>query len=96
VKKRESGLQSSLTQQTTDTKLIQNECGKPNPTQIHATGEAIGFIPAPGDKRKPITVIGTNLLLQNSFCRLLCFRRRLFQHQRRFQLAKSSFKGCHR
>ncbi len=31
-----------------------------NPTQIHATGEAMGFIPAPGDKGKPITVIGTN------------------------------------
>src|SRR5687768_13805718 len=31
-----------------------------NPTQIRATGEAIGFIPAPGDKGKPITVIGTN------------------------------------
>ena len=27
---------------------------------IHATGEATGFIPAPGDKGKPITVIGTN------------------------------------
>jgi tRNA-splicing ligase RtcB (3'-phosphate/5'-hydroxy nucleic acid ligase) len=31
-----------------------------NPTQIHATGEATGFTPAPGDKGKPITVIGTN------------------------------------
>ena len=31
-----------------------------NPTQIHATGEATGFIPAPGDKGRPITVIGTN------------------------------------
>src|ERR1700760_4511349 len=31
-----------------------------NPIQIHATGEAMGFIPAPGDKGKPITVIGTN------------------------------------
>ena len=31
-----------------------------NPTQIHPTGEATGFIPAPGDKGKPITVIGTN------------------------------------
>ncbi len=31
-----------------------------NPTQIHATSEATGFIPAPGDKGKPITVIGTN------------------------------------
>src|SRR3977135_4104254 len=30
-----------------------------NPTQIHATGEATGFIPAPGDKGKPINVIGT-------------------------------------
>jgi tRNA-splicing ligase RtcB (3'-phosphate/5'-hydroxy nucleic acid ligase) len=31
-----------------------------NPTQIHATDEATGFIPAPGDKGRPITVIGTN------------------------------------
>ncbi len=31
-----------------------------NLTQIHAMGEATGFIPAPGDKGKPITVIGTN------------------------------------
>src|SRR5436190_17545594 len=31
-----------------------------NPTQIHATGEATGFIPVAGDKGKPITVIGTN------------------------------------
>ena len=31
-----------------------------NPNQIHATGEATGFIPAPGDKGNPITVIGTN------------------------------------
>src|SRR5690242_20581237 len=31
-----------------------------NPIQIHATGEAMGFMPAPGDKGKPITVIGTN------------------------------------
>src|SRR5678815_1006513 len=31
-----------------------------NPTQIRATGEATGFLPAPGDKGKPITVIGTN------------------------------------
>jgi len=30
------------------------------PIQIHATGEAMGFIPAPGDHGKPITVIGTN------------------------------------
>lgn len=29
-------------------------------TQIHPTGEATGFIPLPGDKGKPITVIGTN------------------------------------
>ena len=33
-----------------------------NPTQIHATGEATGFIPAPGDKGKPITVIGTEAI----------------------------------
>lgn len=31
-----------------------------NPTQIHAMAEATGFIPAPGDKGKPITVLGTN------------------------------------
>src|SRR6187549_3839287 len=31
-----------------------------DPIQIHATGAATGFIPAPGDKGKPITVIGTN------------------------------------
>ncbi len=31
-----------------------------NPTQIHAPGEATGFIAAPGDHGKPITVIGTN------------------------------------
>jgi tRNA-splicing ligase RtcB (3'-phosphate/5'-hydroxy nucleic acid ligase) len=31
-----------------------------NSIQIHATGEATGFIPAPGDKGKPITMIGTN------------------------------------
>src|SRR5215471_8550632 len=31
-----------------------------NPTQIHATGEATGFIPAPNDAGKPITVIGSN------------------------------------
>jgi tRNA-splicing ligase RtcB (3'-phosphate/5'-hydroxy nucleic acid ligase) len=30
------------------------------PVQIHATGEATGFIPAPDNKGKPITVIGTN------------------------------------
>src|SRR5260221_14240178 len=29
------------------------------PIQIHATGEATGFIPAPGNHGKPITVIGT-------------------------------------
>ena len=31
-----------------------------NPTQIHAPGEATGFIPAPGDKGKPIAVFGRN------------------------------------
>ena len=31
-----------------------------NPIRIHATGDATGFIAAPGDKGKPITVIGTN------------------------------------
>jgi tRNA-splicing ligase RtcB (3'-phosphate/5'-hydroxy nucleic acid ligase) len=31
-----------------------------NPTQIQVTGEATGFIAAPGNKGKPITVIGTN------------------------------------
>jgi hypothetical protein len=31
-----------------------------HPTQIHATGEGTGFIPAPGDKGKPIIVIGSN------------------------------------
>src|SRR3954469_4403624 len=36
------------------------EMSTENPTQIHTTGEATGFIPAPGDKGKPITVIGTN------------------------------------
>lgn len=35
------------------------EMNTDKPTQIHAMGEA-GFIPAPGDKGKPITVIGTN------------------------------------
>ena len=30
-----------------------------NSTLIHATGEATGCTPAPGDKGKPITVIGT-------------------------------------
>src|SRR5688572_10325360 len=29
------------------------------PSPIHSTGAATGFIPAPGDKGKPITVIGT-------------------------------------
>ena len=38
----------------------QTQMSEPQPTQIHATGEATGFIPAPGDKGKPITVIGTN------------------------------------
>jgi tRNA-splicing ligase RtcB (3'-phosphate/5'-hydroxy nucleic acid ligase) len=36
------------------------EMSDTNPTQIHATGEATGFIPAPDDKGKPITAIGTN------------------------------------
>src|SRR5437773_243112 len=31
-----------------------------NPKQIRVTGDATGFIAAPGDKGKPITVIGTN------------------------------------
>src|SRR2546428_3848046 len=31
-----------------------------NPKQIHVTGDATGFIAAPGNKGKPITVIGTN------------------------------------
>lgn len=31
---------------------------------IHSTGEATGFIPAPGDKGKPITVIGTEAIRQ--------------------------------
>ena len=31
-----------------------------NPTQIQVTGDATGFIAAPGNKGKPITVIGTN------------------------------------
>jgi tRNA-splicing ligase RtcB len=30
-----------------------------NPTPIQPTGEATGFIPVPGDKGKPITVIGS-------------------------------------
>ena len=33
-----------------------------NPNQILATGEATGFVPAPGDKGKPITVIGTGAI----------------------------------
>jgi tRNA-splicing ligase RtcB len=37
-----------------------------NPTQIHATGDATGFIPAPGDKGKPITVIVTNSIRAGS------------------------------
>jgi hypothetical protein len=55
----------------------------PNPTQIHATGEATGFIPMQGDKGKPITVIGTNSIrsgfdatcLQQS-CSLVSFHTR--------------------
>jgi hypothetical protein len=39
--------------------LINFETSDTNPIQIHATGETPGFIPAPGDKGKPITVIGT-------------------------------------
>jgi len=31
-----------------------------NPTQIQVTGDATGFIATPGNKGKPITVIGTN------------------------------------
>jgi tRNA-splicing ligase RtcB len=33
-----------------------------NPTHIHATGEATGFIPAPGNNGRPITVIGTEAI----------------------------------
>src|SRR4051794_12233469 len=33
-----------------------------NSQMIQATGEATGFIPAPGDKGKPITVIGTKAI----------------------------------
>ena len=33
-----------------------------NPAQIRATGEATGFIPAPDDQGRPITVIGTNAI----------------------------------
>jgi hypothetical protein len=36
-----------------------------NPTQIHATSEATGFVLAPGDKGRPITVIGTNAFSSN-------------------------------
>src|SRR5258708_13189290 len=43
-----------------DQKSMFREMSAENPTQIHATGEATGFIPAPSDKGKPITVIGTN------------------------------------
>src|SRR6266850_4421104 len=43
-----------------DQKSMFRKMSDTNPTQIHATGEATGFIPAPGDKGKPITVIGTN------------------------------------
>jgi hypothetical protein len=31
-----------------------------NPTQIQVTGDATGFIAAPGNKGKPITVVSTN------------------------------------
>lgn len=43
------------------------------PTQIQATGEANGFIPAPGDKGKPIIVIGTNSIRAGFDA--TCFRR---------------------
>ncbi|MGV3532207.1 MAG: RtcB family protein [Chthoniobacteraceae bacterium] len=33
-----------------------------SPSPIHITGEATGFLPAPGDKGKPITVIGTEAI----------------------------------
>jgi tRNA-splicing ligase RtcB len=33
-----------------------------DPVTIHPTGEATGFIPAPGDQGKPITVIGTEAI----------------------------------
>ena len=36
--------------------MMNTETTKP---AIQSTGEATGFIPAPGDKGKPITVIGT-------------------------------------
>jgi hypothetical protein len=57
VKRWKSGLQCSLspTENSTKAKLMSAE----NPTQILATGEATGFIPAPGNNGKPITVIGT-------------------------------------
>src|SRR6185436_14345348 len=32
------------------------------PHSIHATGEATGFLPAPGSRGKPITVIGTEAI----------------------------------
>jgi hypothetical protein len=32
-----------------------------NPTQIHATGDAAGFSPAPGDKGKPKFEDGSTL-----------------------------------
>ena len=43
------------------------------PTQIHARGEATGFIPEPGDKGKPITVIGTKQKNRRD-CRLNGYR----------------------
>ena len=39
---------------------MRSQVSTENPTQIHATREAAGFIPASGDKGKPITVFGTN------------------------------------
>ena len=42
-----------------------------NPTQIYATGEATGFIPALCDKDKPIAVIGTNSFAPSGFDDLL-------------------------
>src|SRR3954451_3926858 len=35
---------------------------EPSIPAIQATGEATGFLPAPGDKGKPITVIGTKAI----------------------------------
>lgn len=46
---------SGLKNQTMNTNTDSNQT-----IPIQATGEATGFIPAPGDKGKPITVIGTN------------------------------------